>query len=363
LLATDNVTQQNLAGYLGQGETESEITEFLIILRDDLAVNPEFIVIDYKPAWEVALTKIFPKALLIRCGFHTVQLVNRGILKELNQFSKIHFKKIIKEIRTLYQAIKHHIMEGEALEIEVKNPIVTSFHYFYTLIVELFKTDQLPEFKTHLTTILENLNIHATKYSKKLRDELIKRLPKKGLTEKSLKYYRQKVKGALSLVMRQFRRKLEEAQKEFNKVKKILLKRPENLSAYETKFLTTYLKMHSEFRKYRNLSMRISNIYHDPPEQLTPSIITEIELWAEVHPDLKKAIKTLKQNVEKIFNFLRLYSQKKFQKYPKISRVTPEPKMRKIKDLYRKKYGFRTVETTRLLLENQLNCPFFVSPL
>ncbi|MHA1265921.1 MAG: transposase [Candidatus Helarchaeota archaeon] len=254
-------------------------------------------------------------------------------------------------------------MDGEELEIKVKNTIVASFHYFYTLIMELFKIDQLPKFKTSLATSLENLTIHDTKYSKSLREELIKRLPKNGLTEKNLKYYRQKVKGALALVLRQFRRQLEQAQKEFNKVKTILLKRPENLSTHEAKFLTTYLKRHSEFCKYRNLSMRISNIYHDPPEKLTPSIITDIELWAEAHPDLTKAIKTFKKNVDKIFNFLQIYSQKKFQKYPKISRVTPEPQMRKIKDLVRKKYGFRTVETTQLLLENQLNCPIFVSPL
>ena len=337
--------------------------EFLIILRDDLTVEPEFIVVDYKPAWESAILKIFPDAIIIRCSFHTVQLVNRGISKELNRVSKGKFKNIIKEIKTLYQTIKKYIMDGETFEIKLENPIVASFHYFYQLIIALFQTDQLSKFKTSLNGILEKLSRHNTPYSKSLREELIQRLPKNGLTEKNLKYYRQKVKGALSLVLRQFRYTLEQAQKEFKKMKTILLKRPENLTSHEAQFLTNYLKNNSEFCKYRELSMRISNIYHDPPEKLQPSIITAIELWEGAHPALEKAIKTIKKNVDKIFNFLEIYSRKKFQKYSKISRTTPEPKMKKIKDLYREKYGFRTIETTRLLLENRLNCPIFVSSL
>lgn len=270
---------------------------------------------------------------------------------------------MIKEIKKLYQAIKQHIWQGDAIDFKFKNTIVSQFQYFYKLVTELFKTDQLNRFETCLDTILEKLVQHGTNFSKQLREDLMNRLPKNGLTEKNLKYYRQKVKGALSLVMRQFRRKLECTNRDFNKVKSLLLKRPENLSNHESRFLAKYLKKYPEFCKYRKLSMRISNIYHDPPEKLTRFIIEDIELWEGAHSELKHAIKTLKKNVDKIFNFLPLYSAKKYKKYSKISRVTPEPQVRKIKDLYRVKFGFRTIETTQLLLENQLNCPVFVSSL
>lgn len=290
-----------------------------------------------------------------------MQLVNRGILKELNQISRRRFKAVIKETRKLYQAIKQHIWQGEAIDFKFKNTIISQFHYFYNVVLELFKTNHLNRFKTCLDAILEKLVQHGTSFSKQLREELLDRLPKNGLTEKNLKYYRQKVKGALSLVMRQFRQQLEQDHKEFNKVKFVLFKRPENLSSYESAFLARYLKKYSEFCKYRQLSMRISNIYHDPPDKLTPSIIEEIDLWEGAHSELEHAIKTLKKNVDKIFNFLPFYSKRKYKKYAKISRVSPEPQMRKIKDLYRKKFGFRTIETTQLLLENQLNCPVFVS--
>ncbi|MHA1265922.1 MAG: hypothetical protein ACTSRS_11890 [Candidatus Helarchaeota archaeon] len=79
----------------------------MIILRDDLTVEPEFIVVDYKPAWESAILKIFPDAIIIRCSFHTVQLVNRGISKELNRVSKGKFKNIIKKIKTSIKLSKN----------------------------------------------------------------------------------------------------------------------------------------------------------------------------------------------------------------------------------------------------------------
>ncbi len=86
-----------------------------------------------------------------------------------------------------------------------------------------------------------------------------------------------------------------------------------------------------------------------------------IDLWEDPHPTLRSAVETLKKNIDKILNFLRLYSHPKYKPYGKISRVTPEPQMKKIKDPYRNKCGFRTLETTQLLLENQLNCQVFVS--
>lgn len=273
----------------------------------------------------------------------------------------MQFKAVLKEISALYQTIKEYIWQGDKIHFKFKETTVAHFQYLCNLLAALFKIKPLNRFKTCLEAILAKLTHCGTRYSEKLRAELITRLPRTGLTERNLKYYRKKVKGAFSLILRQFRGELEAAKQEFKKGKFLLLKRPEKLSTYESEFLTNYLKNYPEFCKYRNLSLRISNIYHDPPEKLTPSIIADIELWEDAHPDLQHAITTLKKNIDKIFNFVQLDSAKKYKNYGKISRVTPEPQMRKIKDLYRTKFGFRTVETTRLLLENQLACPMVVS--
>jgi len=265
------------------------------------------------------------------------------------------------EIKTLYQAIKQHLMQGKELKVEVKNPRVRVFQYFYKLLVALFKVEQVSQFKTCLEAILAQLHTQGTAYATKLRDELLVRLPAKGLTAKNVPYYRRKVKGALSLVLRQFRQQVEQDQRDFKQVKFLLLKRPEKLSPYESCALQAFLRLHPAFCKYRALSMRVSDIYALPPEKLTRTMIADIELWEDPHPTLQSAVETLKKNLDKIFNFVRLYSHPKYKKYAKIPRVTPEPQMKKIKDLYRNKCGFRTLATTQLLLENQLQCQVFVS--
>lgn len=252
-------------------------------------------------------------------------------------------------------------MQGKELKKDGKNPIVALFQYFYNVLVELFRVDLLPQFKVCLEAILEQLHTHGTPYAEKLHAELTGRLPLKGLTAKNMKYYRLKVRAALSLVLRQFRQQVEQDQRDFKQVKFLLLKRPEKLSPYESRVLVEFLKIHPEFQKYRDLSLRISNIYHMPPEKLTRTMIEDIELWADPHPTLRSAVETLKKNIDKIFNFVRLSSHPKYKKYGKIPRVTPEPHIKKIKDLYRNKCGFRTLATTQLLLENQLNCQVFIS--
>lgn len=91
--------------YLGRGENEQEITTLCLLLKEKLAEHPKSIVTDYKPAWDRGIRKVFPETLLIRDGFHTVQLINQAIFKELSAISKELFTKPIKEIKTFSLAI------------------------------------------------------------------------------------------------------------------------------------------------------------------------------------------------------------------------------------------------------------------
>ncbi|MHA1269980.1 MAG: hypothetical protein ACTSPY_09370 [Candidatus Helarchaeota archaeon] len=102
--------------------------------------------------------------------------------------------------------------------------------------------------------------------------------------------------------------------------------------------------------------MRISDIYRRNSEELKRSIIMDIELWENAHKNLESAIKTLKKNVEKIFNFTKEEYRVKFKNGKKIKRVNAEYEMRKIKKLYRQKYGFRTIKMTIILMKNILKC-------
>ncbi|MHA1300352.1 MAG: transposase [Candidatus Helarchaeota archaeon] len=321
--------------YLGRGETEQEVTTLCLFLKEKLNNEPKSIVIDYKPAWTLGIKKVFPKTLIIRDAFHTVQLINRAIFKELRSISRKIHKRPIKETKRLYQEIKKDEWTGNSIKFIPNHIVVEEFKNFYLWLVTLYNINEVQLFIQELNAVMHALNEKNTVHSLSLLNELSKRLPKNGLTEKNVKYYKKKLKGALSLVMREFRRPLEQDKKEFNGMKYLLVKREENLTARESNSLREFLRKFPEYKKYRELSLRISGIYHLPPEELTDSIITDITLWANAETPLKSAVNTLKKNVREIFNFKHAFSKKVSDELYKKVRTSPEHSMRKIKEVVR----------------------------
>lgn len=231
---------------------------------------------------------------------------------------------------------------------------VKEFPSFYALLVKLYIIKEFQWFIPELNKVMLILERLSTSSARLLRDELLKRLPPNGLTPKSFPYYQKKLKGAFSLLMRIVRHQIERAKKAFGQMKYTLLKRSENLSSQESDALNEFLTKSPEFKKHRELSLRISDIYHVPPETLTKSIITDIELWEEAGNPLQAAVKTLKKNVQEIFNFTQVFPKPVPNEVIKKVRSGPEPSMRKIKDVVRSKFGFRTPEMSQFYLEQQL---------
>ncbi len=347
--------------YLGRGENEQEITTLCLLLKEKLAKDPISIVTDYKPAWDRGIRRVFPDTLLIRDGFHTVQLINQAIFKELKAISKDLFAKPIRAIKRLYQAIKKDKWQGTELTLVPEHAIAQEFQYFYTLLIKLYITDALQDFIQELKSVMEVLEKLGTNSAQLLAKELRRRLPKNGLTQENMKYYQKKLTGAFSLLIRTVRHQLEHEKKEFISMQYTLLKREENSSLPESEALNAFFKKFPDFKKYRALSLRISNIYHVPPGLLTRSIILNIKLWEDAGEPLVAAVNTLKKNVQEILNFTRMVPKKGQKELMKKVRTGPEPMMRKIKDIVRNKFGLRTPEMAQYYLESQLSCQVIVN--
>jgi hypothetical protein len=290
-----------------------------------------------------------------------VQLIDHAIFKELSAISKELFTKPIKEIKNFYQTIKKDKWCGTALTFVPEHAVVQEFTYFYALLVKLYRIKEFQCFLPELNEVMRILENLTQSSAQSLRNELLKRLPTNGLTPRNFPYYQKKLKGAFSLLIRAVRHRIEQDKKEFGRMKYTLLKRDENLSSHESGALNDFLIIFPEFEKYRELSLRISDIYHVPPETLTHSIITDIQLWEDAGDPLQAAVKTLKKNVQEIFNFTQVFPKKVPYEFIKKVRTGPEPTMRKIKDVVRSKFGFRTPEMSQFYLEQQLKCQVIVN--
>ncbi|MHA1312225.1 MAG: transposase [Candidatus Helarchaeota archaeon] len=106
LVISGRITGWELMCYLGRGEDQQEIGKFLVLLKKKLGAQPKSIVVNYKPAWDVAIKRVFPNTMIIRVGFHTVQLINRAILKSIQKLAKQVYSAPIRDAIKLYQLIK-----------------------------------------------------------------------------------------------------------------------------------------------------------------------------------------------------------------------------------------------------------------
>ena len=140
-----------------------------------------------------------------------------------------------------------------------------------------------------------------------------------------------KLRAALSKVMWDFRHQLEVEKKEFKNARFLILKRAENLSKQDKKCLKKLLCQFSFLEMYRNLSLRILDIYHILVEKLEEDMILGANLWGNAEDELKTAVKTLKKNVKEMLNFRLIIPGKNKEIIHQKIRSSPEYSMKKNK--------------------------------
>jgi len=72
----DSITGRELMCYLERGENQQKIEKFFTLFKEKLNTPPKSIVVDYKQALDITIKRVFPDTMIIKDGFHTVQLVN-----------------------------------------------------------------------------------------------------------------------------------------------------------------------------------------------------------------------------------------------------------------------------------------------
>ncbi len=95
--------------------------------------------------------------------------------------------------------------------------------------------------------------------------------------------------------MRTFRLQLKAEKKELKNASFLILKRNENISGYKREKSNKLLDQFNVLKRYREISLRISDIYHILVEKLKEDIILDIKLWAGVGSEVETAVETLKK--------------------------------------------------------------------
>jgi hypothetical protein len=361
-LAFNPIEGWSVGGYLGAGEREEEIIPFLRWIREMIDVDPEYITIDFDDAWESSVKIVFPDATIIICTFHAVQLLTRGMLKEFNRLQKENNTVFIKECGLARKA---------SIAIDKGKFLASNFHFsqqfcatwlaFYQKISAFDEVNTALSFTKLLSTIRGKMKTWHPEAAALFEQKIMAKLPKQGITPKSMKYIKNELKQKWRAVLREFRDDRKKKMHEFAEAKYLLLKKPKNMAGWETEHLDTFLRNNTWAIPYRNTILQFYTLIDDPPSESPALDFLDTLVRPDSHDMLKSAVNTLKEKKDYIFNFVKAWKMHPKWKNIRAFKTNPEPKMKGIKNVSRVQYGFRSDESTRYKLEKYLNCPVMIS--
>ncbi|MHA1799552.1 MAG: transposase [Candidatus Helarchaeota archaeon] len=361
MLVSDTIRKWNLVGFLGVGENADEIKKLLLILKKKLPFIPKLICVDFAPAWIEAITEIFPECEIQICCFHVMQLLNRALLKDLNRYKKTVFDQVINEARQLRKELLMKEKEGIPILIAPTNPALQVIHSNFMTLGEILREDDPKKFIASFHELFNVLKDDITLLTQQLIEDLLARIPRGGVTKKNLKYYKKEVYKAFRKNVRLLRVKFEKDKKEFSRSRFSLLTRPEKLSPSDKDELESFLQKYPKFRKFRVLSLKMSDILRLPPQDVSIDLILTLSIWDDASKELQAAMTTIKKRAREIIAYSKHLADEEDLSRLKRIRVNAEPEMRKVKKSVRSHFGFRTEKTTQFYLESQLQCPVVIN--
>lgn len=348
---------------MGIGERGDEATLFLTWLRDVLGMHPKYITIDFDEAWDVSVEAVFPNAIILRCTFHAVQLLTRGLVKEFNRLQKElngNFIKECNEARRLSLAAEH------GKELAAKKILAQDFckqwFNFSQEILQLQQESEPRSFTNSLEMLLTRIRAWNTDAFKRFKTKLDAKIPKGSFTAKGLAWFKPELGKKWRSMLAEIRQDREEKKSEFASAKYLLLKKPKNIEKWEEKELRTFLKENTWARVYRETIRRFYNLLDNPPDTTPTLDFLDNILQEDSNDGLKSAINTLKEKREQVFNFVRVLKVHPEWKDIPMIKVNPEPTMKRINDLARAQYGLRSDSMASYKIEQYLKCPILISP-
>lgn len=321
--------------------------------------------IDFSSRIESGVKAVFPKITLQKCVFHSIQLLLRGLIKELTRVKNEHLLAHIKEwnqIRRLSITLEKDQEIAPDIELCFED-VSYAWNIYRDLRICLLKHNP-KEIERKLSNLFLNplfvnwkgKNLFLEKYETIFSERKFK------FSTKALKYIIPKIYKAWRGAIREERIELETIKAKFNKIKYLILMNPQNMQSYHISKLKRYLKIFPWLRSYRKIIVRFYYQFRLPlKKKASFQFLTDL-LSERSHPWLKSAISTLIENEENIFQFKNVYKSNPKIKSIKSIKVVNESSNRLLNQLFQTQYGMRTIENIRMRVSHRLKCPIFVSP-
>ena len=354
-----------LAGALVVAESEEETAFLLKELKKWLPSKVNFMTIDFSPRLEAGVNEVFPDVQLQKCVFHAVQLLIRGLRKELTKIKKKHLLDHIKE----WKILRRMTLKLEKQKQKI-NPLSFRFHdvkiakEIFMQLRKCLSHDSPKEIKQALHSFFSRppfLNWKGKQvFLSKYEDIFTK--AQLRYSNKGFNYIIPKIYIGFRAAIRELRQELEERKSHFNKIKHLVLMNPVNMKPYHRTALRKYLKIFPWLRTYRKLVVKFYYQFRVTPEKRVSLSFLSRLIHEDSHRWLKSAVQTLIENEENVFRFQHFPEKFPKVKFSKSIKVVNESVNKLVNRLYRTQCGMRTLENIRMRVSHRLNCPILLSP-
>jgi len=277
---------------------------------------------DFSPNLLGAITQVYGKEVIQIDLFHIMQLLNKGIKTDLQNYRESRFDAERRELRSLrnwvnslQKLVKDGLEFSLALKVVDNLPKVKQEHIssskcarLTSKIVEFLRIIPPDQFFRELQELLKELKVMGGSESN-FSGAIGKVVPKKRFTEKGMLRVKKELLKKLKTFYIELRKPIDDESVQFHHLSQVIFFQPENLTLKREERLASLLTKHPELNKYRKMTLLVGEISRLPLDEIDGHQITHLEENSSYSKKLNAAIRTIKKHEENILRFVDYFKQ------------------------------------------------------
>lgn len=254
--------------------------------------------------------------------FHVMQLLNNGIKADLLKYREKRFDAERRELCSLrnwvnsIQKIVNDVRDFSiALRIIGNLPEVKSTHKssskcakLTSEVLDLLRLDAPTQFFKELREFLNGLNGTNDQLAN-FSDNMLNVMPKKRFTEKGMLRVKKEILKKLNTYYLELRKPIDKESVQFHHDFHIVFFQPEKLTLKRKEKLVSFLTLHPELKKYREMTLLVGELSRLPYDKIDGHQIEDLRENPLYSNKLNTAIRTIKKQEANILRFVDFFKQ------------------------------------------------------
>lgn len=302
-------------------ESSTNVKTSLEHVKEKYNLRPELVTCDFSPPIIAAVCEVFGEEKLQIDGFHVMQELNNGIRRDLLDYRQNYFQKEVLELfrlRDSVSVLQKQLAKGSPIgrdQNQLIPPVIDSHYYAHQcsraikgFLIICSSPDPQTFFK-RLKQYLRKLHLTDPALFEGFVQQVQAHYPKHALTEKGRVRLTTQILKKFKTLFLKCRSILEDQSHAFYKDHWTIFFQPEKLTPERKRRLERFLSRYPELREYRDMTVRLGEIYRKNIDAIDGDQIDKLEIKPTYSKKLQAALKTIKKYKSAILRFVKVFKQ------------------------------------------------------